>query len=138
MYTRQSQSGMSLLGMLTVAIMVGFFVMCVIRMSPAYFEYLSVRRIVESIATEPGAKELSTSEIRRRIANQFNTNQIYELKPKEVEVFRRQGETYIDANYEVRIPVMGRIDAMLRFDDLLYVMGSATPVQRKVVRPQED
>jgi hypothetical protein len=123
------QGGMSLLGMLAIAMMVGFFVMCAIRMAPPYFEYLSVRNIVESIASEHGAEQFGLSDIRRRIGNQFNTNQIYHLKPKEVEVYRKDGQTYIDANYEVRIPVMGRIDAVLKFDDLLYVAGSNVPIR---------
>ena len=123
------QGGMSLLGMLAIAMMVGFFVMCAIRMAPPYFEYLSVRNIVESIASEHGAEQFGLNDIRRRIGNQFNTNQIYHLKPKEVEVYRKDGQTYIDANYEVRIPVMGRIDAVLKFDDLLYVAGSNVPIR---------
>jgi len=132
MKTRQRQSGISIPGMLVIAMMVGFFVMCGIRMAPPYFEYLSVRKIIESIASEHGAEEFSVTDIRRRISNQFNTNQIYELKPKEVEVYRRDGRTYIDANYEVRIPVMSRIDAVLKFDDLVYITGSNIPVQGTV------
>ena len=44
MNTRQRQSGMSIPGILVIMIMVGFFVMCAIRMAPPYFEYLSVKR----------------------------------------------------------------------------------------------
>ena len=104
--------------------MVGFFVMCAIRMVPRYFEFLSVREIVTTIAREHNPKEENIGDIRRRVAKMFNTNQIYDLKPKEVEVFRKDGETYIDASYEVRLPVMGRIEAVLVFDDLKYVAGN--------------
>ena len=52
MNTRHSQRGMSIPGMLVIAIMVGFFVMCAIRMSPPYFEYLSVKNIIEQIVME--------------------------------------------------------------------------------------
>lgn len=129
----QRQAGMSIPGILIVMIMVGFFVMCGIRMSPPYFEYLSVKGIISRIAGEHDAEKESLGSIRRKIANIFNTNQIYELQPEEVEVFRKKGKTYIDAGYEVRIPIMGRIDAVLRFDDLLYVMGSPEPVVGTVV-----
>lgn len=135
MNTRHQQSGMSVPGMLVIGIMVGFFVMCALRMAPPYFEYLSIRKIIESIATEHGAPEFSVSDIRRRVANQFNTNQIYQLKPKDVEIYRKDGSTYIDANYEVRLPVMGPIDAVLRFDDLLYMAGSNVPVRGAVTSP---
>ena len=117
---------MSIPGMLLIAMMVGFFVMCAIRMAPPYFEYLSVKEIVQKVALEYDPATESTGQIRRKLDNLFNTNQIYELDPRDVEVYRKDGKTYIDANYEVRIPVMGRIDAVLKFDDLLYIAG--TPV----------
>jgi hypothetical protein len=119
---------MSIPGMLAVAIMVGFFVMCIIRMAPAYTEYFSVKSIIEQVTMEFDPQTQSIGDIRRRIDFMFNTNQIYELKHKDVEVFRKDGKTFIDARYEVRVPVMGRIDAVLKFDDLLYVTGNPTPL----------
>tara|TARA_R110002110_G_scaffold406421_1_gene626341 strand:- start:153011 stop:153412 length:402 start_codon:yes stop_codon:yes gene_type:complete len=128
MQLRQGQKGMSIPGILVIMMMVGFFVMCGIRMAPPYFEYLSIREIISNLASEPDAESLSVSDIRRRLSDTFNTNQIIHLKPKEVEVYRKKGQTFIDANYEVRVPVMGRIDAVMSFDDLLYITGSDTPV----------
>jgi len=40
-----------------------------------------------------------------------------------VEVYREKGKTFIDASYEARIPIAGRIDAVLNFNDLLFVAG---------------
>jgi hypothetical protein len=138
MNTRQRQAGMSIPGMLTIALMVGFFVMCIIRMAPPYFEYLSVKNIIEQVAMEHDPGTQSIGDIRRRLDNLFNTNQIYELQPKEVEVFRKDGKTFIDASYEVRIPVMGRIDAVLKFDDLLYVTGNPTPLTGLAAPPKKN
>jgi hypothetical protein len=128
MITRQRQSGMSIPGMLAILIMVGFFAMCIIRMTPPYFEYLSVKRIISSISSEFVVEKTSIRDIRRKIDNQFNTNQVYLLQPREVEVYRKKGKTYIDSNYEVRLPIMGPIDAILKFDDLLYEAGQSEPM----------
>jgi cytochrome c oxidase assembly protein Cox11 len=125
MNQRQHQRGASMLAMILIAIMVGFFAMCAIRMLPIYFEYLSVKEIIEKVAADYNVKEDSIADIRRRIENLFNTNQIYALKPREVEVFREEGQTRIDASYEVRVPLFWRIDAMLKFDDLEYVAGES-------------
>jgi hypothetical protein len=130
MNTRQRQSGMSILGILCIMLMVGFFIMCAIRMVPAYLEYLSVKDIIARMAMEPDASSESAADLRRKIANIFNTNQIYLLDPKDVEVYSKSGKTYIDANYEVRLPVMWRIDAMMKFDDLLYVVGEPDPLPK--------
>jgi hypothetical protein len=126
MVEQRRQSGMSLLGMLCILLMLGFFAMSIIRMLPAYVEYLSVKDIISRIAMEPDTATDSVSDIRRKIANIFNSNQINYLQPKEVEVFNKSGKTYIDANYEVRLPVMWRIDSVLKFDDLLYEVGNPT------------
>lgn len=123
MNVRHRQSGMSYIGMLIIGIMVGFFAMCAIRMVPPYMEYLTVKEVVTKIATEQAAGDVTIPDIRRRIANLFNTNQIYALSPRDVKVYRKDGKTYIDASYEVRTPVAGRIDSIMSFDDLKLVVG---------------
>jgi hypothetical protein len=52
------------------------------------------------------------------------------LAPKDVEVYRLKGKTYIDGNYEVRLPLVWRIDAVLKFDDLLYQVGDPEPLSK--------
>ena len=123
MKARRGQSGLSILGILCILVVLGFFAMWIIRNLPPYLEYLSVKDIIARIAMEPSTADESVSDIRRKIANIFNTNQIYLLDPKDVEVFSKGGHTYINANYEVRLPVMWRIDSVLKFDDLLYEVG---------------
>ena len=128
MATRRHQSGMSILGILAVLIMLGFFAMNIIRMTPPFLEYLSVKDVISRIAMDPDTRNLSNSDIRRKISNIFNTNQIYLLDAKDVEIFSKSGKTFIDANYEVRLPVMWKIDSILTFDDLLYEVGNPEPL----------
>lgn len=123
MNMRKRQAGMSIPGMLAIAIMVGFFVMCAIRMVPGYFEYLTVKEIVTKVAAEFNPEQDSIQDIRRKLANMLNTNQVYGIQPGEIEVFRKDGKTYIDARYELRVPVTGRIDAVMNFDDLEIQAG---------------
>ena len=123
MRLRQRQAGMSIWGMLVVAIMVGFYVLCAVKLIPIYTEYLSVKEIVTKVAREHQPGTTTTGQMRRRLDNLFNTNQIYGLKPSEVEIYRKGGKTFIDANYEGRVTIAGQLDVVLRFDDLLLVAG---------------
>ena len=118
---------MSVIGMLSIGIMVGFFAMCAIRMVPPYLEYLTVKEIITKVATEKAAGDVTIPDLRRRIDNMFNTNQIYAITSREVKVYRKDGKTYIDASYEVRIPIAGRIDSIMNFDDLKFVVGMPAP-----------
>ncbi|MCR9104031.1 MAG: DUF4845 domain-containing protein [Gammaproteobacteria bacterium] len=128
MKLRQSQAGITVLGAVALLIVLGFFAMCAIRMAPPYFEYLSVKNIVKDVVLDPELEGASIGTIRRKISNMFNTNQIYETNAKNVEIYRKDGKTVIDASYEVRVPIMWRIDAILRFDDLKYHQGVGTPL----------
>lgn len=123
MRLRQRQAGMSIWGMLVIAIMVGFYVLCAVKLIPVYTEYLSVKEILTKVAREHQPGTTTTGQMRRRLDNLFNTNQIYGLKPSEVEIYRKGGKTFIDGNYEGRVTIAGQLDIVLRFDDLLFVAG---------------
>ncbi|MEZ5570084.1 MAG: DUF4845 domain-containing protein [Halioglobus sp.] len=125
---QRKQAGMSILGTLIVLIMAGFFVMCALRMGPLYFEYLSVRDIISRTVVDPETAGESNTAIRGRLETIFNTNRISALKAREIEIYRKDGNTFIDASYEARLPIVWRIDAVLKFDDLLYRVGQAEPV----------
>jgi hypothetical protein len=125
---RRQQRGMSILGMLAILIMVGFFVMCIIRMAPSYYEFLSVRDIVTRMVNDPETKELSIGSIRRRLETIFHTNQITDADARKMEIYRKKGDVFIDAGYEVRLPIFWRIDAVMVFDDLHYKVGDPTPL----------
>lgn len=125
---RHKQEGMSFLFVILIVIMLGFFAMCAIRMFPIYFEYLSVKEIISKVSGEYDVQADSIADIRRRLDNLFNTNQIYAIKPRDVEVFRKEGKTYIDASYEARVPLFWRFDAVMKFDDLDYIAGSSERV----------
>ena len=126
MINLSKQRGMSIPGMLAVAAMVGFFVMCIIRMAPHYFEYLSIREIITTIAKEYNPEEQDLGDIRRRVDTMFNTNQIYDLQPKDVEIYHKDGHTYIDASYQAEVPIMGIVYAVMKFDDLQVETGQKT------------
>ena len=128
MRTLKRQKGMSIPGMLIIAIMAGFYVMCFVKMVPHYFEYLSIKDIITQVSNEHEPGTTTVGQVRRRIDNLFNTNQIYELGYEDVKIYNKAGKKYIDARYEVRLPVMWRIDMVLKFDDLHYQVGDQRPL----------
>jgi hypothetical protein len=125
---RKGESGMSLLSIICVLFILGLFAICLIRMVPPYLEYLTVKSIISKIVMDPESTMETSATIRRKIVNTFNSNQIYGLAPEDVEVYRSKGKIYIDGDYEVRMPIVWRIDAILKFDDLLYQVGDPEPL----------
>lgn len=121
-----SQRGMSLPGILVIATMVGFFVTAAIRIAPKYIEYLTVKEVVERVADDFNREQDTISDLRRKLGTALNTNQIYDVDYKDIKVYREDGKTWIDARYEARVPLVWRIDAVVKFDDLMFEAGRAS------------
>ena len=113
---RQSQRGISILGILIVLALLSFFLTVAIRLAPTYLEGRSVKTAIESVAEASNSKE-SLRDVSRRLTNTFNTNRIEGIKPTDVKVYRDQGKIIIDASYERRTPLFKTVDAVLMFND---------------------
>jgi len=125
MKTYGSQRGMGLLGMLGIAIMIGFFVMSAVRIAPGYIDYLAMRDIAIRVAEEYDKERDTFSSLRRKFADFMNTNQIYAIQPNDIEFKREKGDVIIDAGYEQRIPLLWRIDIVVKYDDLVFIAGES-------------
>ena len=118
------QRGIGILGILSIMIMVGFFVMAGLRVAPGYFEYLTLRDIVKRVASEFNKDTDTISDIRRSLADFLNTNQITAISYKEIIIERREGEIIIDASHEDRQALFWRFDVLVKYDDLQYTAGT--------------
>ena len=111
---------------LVIMVMVGFFIMCAVKMAPHYMEHSTVRSIVQGVAGLPGIEGESLGNIRRQIDTGFNTNRIEAISIKDVKIYREKGEVFVDASYEARVPIMLNIEAVMVFDDLKFRVGDPT------------
>jgi phage FluMu gp28-like protein len=114
---------MGLLGMLLIAVMVGFFVMSAVKMAPGYIDYLAMRDIAIRVAEEYDKDRDTFATLRRKFADFMNTNQIYAIQPNDIKFKREKGDVIIDAGYEQRIPLFWRVDIVVRYDDLVFIAG---------------
>lgn len=117
------QSGMSLMGRLSIAVMVGFFVYCAVRIVPGYIAYLTIRDTVARVAEEFDEDEDTISDVRSSLVGYFNLNQIKAITLDDIEVTREAGSIVIDASYEQRFAIVWRIGVVVNYDDLVFTAG---------------
>lgn len=125
MRSYRTQRGMGLLAMLAIAVMIGFFVMSAVRIAPGYIDYLAMRDIAVRVAEEYDEERDTFATLRRKFGDFMNTNQIYAIQPGDIEFKREKGKVIIDAGYEQRLPLLWRIDIVVKYDDLVYVAGES-------------
>lgn len=115
MKQRQSQQGVTLISLAVMLAILAFFVLLVLRLMPSYLEYFNVKSSMESLANEQGAGQMPTSEIRKLLSRRFDINDVEHVQRDDIKVKRESGKTVVSLEYEVRVHVMGNVDAVTHF-----------------------
>ena len=113
------QRGYTIWGLAMNLLVLGAVLILVLRVAPAYIEYLNVKDIVIKVAQEYDPKTQTPGQVKTRLRKLFNTNQIKDLDPEAITVTRDKGGVLIDANYEIRFPLFWILEGVAVFDDLL-------------------
>lgn len=116
----RSQGGFTFWSIVFYALVLGSAMVLALRVAPSYIEYRTVRNIMERAVSEFDPNTQSSREIKTRIRKLLNTSQIYVIKAEDVKIFRDRNEVVFDATYEVRFPLVGILDGVMHFDDLVF------------------
>ena len=112
------QRGFSFWGIALNVLIFGAFFVFVLRVAPLYVEYLTVKDVIARAGAEYDPSKQGLGDIRAHIRKLLNTSQIYVITADDVEIVREKGKVVIDANYEVRFPLVWIIDGVMKFEDL--------------------
>ncbi len=112
------QRGFSFWGIALNVLIFGAFLFAVLRVAPLYVEYLTVKDVIARAGAEYDPSKQGLGDIRTHIRKLLNTSQIYVITADDVEIIREKGKVVIDANYEVRFPLVWIIDGVMKFEDL--------------------
>jgi len=123
--SRYSQRGVGFWGFAVNVLLLGTFLVLILRIAPAYMEYLTIKDIIERAAEEYDPQTNSVQDVRVRVRKLLNSSQVYDVKVEDIEIFRERGRIVIDATYERRFPLVWIIDGVMKFDDLVVETASS-------------
>lgn len=107
------QGGMSLVGLIITAIMLGFAALVVMQVVPLYIADQKLTAIFESLSEESAG---SPADIRRTIEKQLNINEIDDrFDSKEFEIRPVSGGYSVTYNYDGRATLFGNLSLVAEF-----------------------
>lgn len=110
------EHGASLLGILLVLIVAGFFVLLGLRLIPVYMDYWTVVSIAESVEEDPEMREASPRSVRSALTSRMTLNNIDRDRLDMYTVERGEdGGLVIEIDYERREPLIANIDLVVHF-----------------------
>ena len=128
MKLNQHQAGKSLILMIAIIGLFGYAIYIGIKIIPVYTEFVSIRSTMDSLVEEMQSQPLDKSKymefLRKRLdMNYIDVNALTprrdgcEKNKKDVFSYQRSKESIeLGLGYEVRVPIIANIDALLNFD----------------------
>tara|TARA_R100000687_G_C6452173_1_gene165891 strand:+ start:469 stop:813 length:345 start_codon:yes stop_codon:yes gene_type:complete len=98
----------------------GLLGLCAFRLVPIYLDHMTIRQVVKNAANDPASRDMSAAEIRRSMQGAFLTNRIETIRLNDIKFTSDRSMIIMDASYEVRVPLIYNIDAVVKFEDLVY------------------
>ncbi len=110
----ERQRGLSLLGLIVVLGLVGFFGILAAKLLPTYIEYWSVRKIFAAMEKN-GETNAPPPEIRRAYDRRNAIEDVRNVQGKDLEIRKEGGDTVVSAEWPVKVPMVANISACVDF-----------------------
>lgn len=111
----KKQQGATVLGMLFIAALVGSGLILAAKLVPAYLEFMSVKKILSSMATSGDLKTMSPKELQASFFKRADVGDVKNVKPEDLTVSREGNASVITVEYAVKVPVVANISACMDF-----------------------
>lgn len=114
-FSRKKQGGATLIGMLFIGAMLVFVALIVMKMVPAYAEFMSVKKVLHAMQEE-SLSSMSNKEIKESFDKRANIDYIETVKGSDLTIEKdAEGGTVVSVDYQVVKPIIGNVSVLLDF-----------------------
>ena len=110
----RNQVGISMIGFLFVVAVILVVALLAFRMIPAYIEYYTVQKALESAISETNEPNLTN--IRRGVDRKLGADYVDSVSAKDVEVSRVGNTITAYVNWEKKLPLVHNVSLLMEFN----------------------
>jgi hypothetical protein len=97
----------------------------VMLLFPAYLEYFTIKKAISRIGNEPSLSTMSDGDIRAMMSKTMEVDQIHSIKSSDLVISRSASGTTISVDYEVVVPLVANVSALMVFSASTDKAGAA-------------
>src|SRR3990167_4937452 len=110
------QKGFTFWGLAFTLTIVAIIALLTMKLFPAYSEFFAVKRAMNRLQTEGSLSSMSKRDITRAFQRSAGIDDIRSIKFTDLEIRKaRTGETVVSVDYEVVVPLVANVSALLTF-----------------------
>jgi hypothetical protein len=110
------QRGVSLNGLMIVAVIFGLLALGVMKVAPELIEFGQIKKAVVATAADPALKEASVAKIREAYGKYAEIDNIKRVGPSEIEVTKDGSDIVISFAYTSKIPLFSYVSLVFDFE----------------------
>lgn len=110
------QRGLSLSGLLFVAVVLIFVAVGAMKVIPAYMQNQQIQSVLDAIAHDPEMQKAPVRDIRMSFVKRASIDYITAVKAEDIEIEKNADGIALSAAYTVKIPVAGNASLLLEFN----------------------
>ena len=116
---RKQEQGVTLISYIFILLIVGFFVMLILKITPIYMDHNKVVNSLAGLKDLPDLENKSIYAIKKNLDNRFNVNYVYDVTAEDITIVKRGNFVRVDIEYEVVEPLVGDLSLLAQFHDFL-------------------
>lgn len=115
------QHGLTLISILFILGLIGFFVLLTLKVVPIYLDHGKVKSALEALEATPELASKSEFEIRDSLNKRFSINYVYDVTQDNIKVIKRGNYVKVDIEYETVAKLVGNLSLLAEFHDTIEV-----------------
>lgn len=112
---KHKQQGATMIGMTLIAGAVIAGAILVAKLVPAYMEFMSVKKVLNSMATSGDLRTMSPKELKDGFFKRADIDNITNVKSEDVSISREGNDSVVNVEYSVKVPVAANLSACMDF-----------------------
>lgn len=109
------QRGLTLFGFLFAAIVLILLAMLAMKVVPAYIEFFSIKKILNSMGQESDLKSKSNADLRSDFMRRASADYVDGKRAEDLLIERKAGVPILSVDYEFRTPLVANVGLAIEF-----------------------
>lgn len=118
---RSNEQGMTAIGMLILAIIIGLMAFAGLRLVPLYLNHYKVVSVLEGVKKEYDGQNPTRTDIRRSIEKRMVVESLNTIEVEDIEIIRKDPGYVVAAQYEQRTSFVGNVSFLVSFDKTVEI-----------------
>jgi len=118
-YSAKNQRGLTLITIVFLLAVAGFFVMLGLKIGPIYLNHSKVVNALAAVEEMPDIRTMSKNEISTSLYKRFDMNYVTKVNGNDITIVKQDHYTKVEIEYERVEKIMGNLSVLVEFYEIL-------------------